>query len=281
MMLGNKLIYIRDLGNCPPSYLDDPARKEFFEIVWLHNEEALHVPQYAFQTLKGNWICLISPYRVHQLNKAGKNGVIISFKRELLEGDLKEFLLDVFRMFNIQGEFSCLQVNEQASKGLSAVYEILMDEYNKDVEQLIMLKAILKVFLLKLIELKEEHFTKQDINEKRIYRFMLLLETHYLEERAAEFYASNLGISAKRLNQILKDKLDKTAMLLIHDRILLEAKRQIIHSENTIKEIAFNLGFKDRSYFSRFFKQHSGQTAMEFQKGVHYHVDQYNNTLIN
>jgi AraC family transcriptional activator of pobA len=42
-------------------------------------------------------------------------------------------------------------------------------------------------------------------------------------------------------------------MQLIHDRIVLEAKRQIIHSENTIKEIAYDLGFKDRPYFSRFF----------------------------
>ncbi|GLU45395.1 helix-turn-helix domain-containing protein [Allomuricauda sp. NBRC 101325] len=281
MMLSNKVIYIRDLANCPPSYLDDPARKEFFEIVWLHNEEALHVPQHAFQTLKGDWIYLIPPYRVHQLNKAGKKGVLISFKRELLEGDLKEFLLDVFRMFNIQGEFSCLQVNQQTSEGLSSVFDLLVEEYEKEGEQLIMLKALLKVFLLKLIQLKEEHFTKQDINEKRIYEFMLLLETNYVEERTAEYYASNLGISAKRLNQILKDKLNKTAMQLIHDRILLEAKRQIIHSENTIKEIAFNLGFKDRSYFSRFFKQHSGQTAQEFQKDVKNHVREYDNTLIN
>ncbi|WP_235856385.1 helix-turn-helix domain-containing protein [Flagellimonas oceanensis] len=281
MMLSNKVIYIRDLANCPSSYLEDPARKEFFEIVWLRDEEALHEPQHSFETLRGDWIYLIPPYRVHQLNKAGKKGVLISFKRELLEGDLKEFLLDVFRMFNIQGEFSCLQVNEQASHGLASVFDLLMEEYEREGEQLVMLKALLKVFLLKLIQLKEEHFTKQDINEKRVYEFMLLLEMNYLEERTAEFYAGNLGISAKRLNQVLKEKLNKTAMQLIHDRIVLEAKRQIIHSENTIKEIGFNLEFKDRSYFSRFFKQHSGQTPQEFQKSVKEHVREYDNTLIN
>lgn len=281
MMLSDKVIYIRDLGNCPPSYLEDPARREFFEIVWLQDEEALHEPRHAFQTLRGDWVYLIPPYRVHQLNKADKKGVLISFKRELLEGDLKEFLLDVFRMFNIQGEFSCLQLNQESSEGLTSVFKLLEEEYEKEGEQLIMLKALLKVFLLKLIQLKEEHFTKQDINEKRIYEFMLLLEMNYLEERTAEFYAGNLGLSSKRLNQILKEKLNKTAMQLIHDRVVMEAKRQIIHSENTIKEIAFNLGFKDRSYFSRFFKQHSGQTPQEFQTGVKNHVQQHENTLIN
>jgi AraC-like DNA-binding protein len=280
-MLGNQVLYIRNLDNCPPSYLEDPARKEFFEIVWLRNEEALHVPQHSFQTLRGDWIYLIPPYRVHQLNKAGKKGVLISFKRELVEGDLKEFLLDVFRIFNIQGEFSCLQVNEQSAAGLDSVFQLLIEEYEKKEMQLVMVKALLKVFLLKLIQLKEEHFTRQDINEKRIYEFMLLLEMNYLNERTADFYAGKLGLSAKRLNQILKEKLNKTAMQLIHDRVLLEAKRQIIHSENTIKEIAFNLGFKDSSYFSRFFKQLSKQTPQEFQQNVKDYVRTNDNTLIN
>ncbi|WP_211338160.1 helix-turn-helix domain-containing protein [Mangrovibacterium diazotrophicum] len=280
-MLGNQVLYIRNLDNCPPSYLEDPARREFFEIVWLRDEEALHVPQHSFQTLRGDWIYLIPPYRVHQLNKAGKKGVLISFKRELVEGDLKEFLLDVFRIFNIQGEFSCLQLNEQTSAGLASVFRLLLEEYEKKEMQLVMIKALLKVFLLKLIQLKEEHFTRQDINEKRIYEFMLLLEMNYLNERTADFYADKLGISAKRLNQILKEKLDKTAVQLIHDRVVLEAKRQIIHSENTIKEIAFNLGFKDSSYFSRFFKQLTRQTPQEFQQNVKEYVRTNDNTLIN
>ncbi|WP_086477833.1 helix-turn-helix domain-containing protein [Arenibacter amylolyticus] len=280
-MLGDKVLYIKNLGNCPPAYLNDPARRDFYEIVWLRNEDALHVPQHDFQTFKGDWIYLIPPYRVHQLNKAGKNGVLISFKQDLLEGDLKEFLLDVFRMFNIQGEFSCLQVNEETSKGLMDVYQLLEEEYKKETVSLIMLKALLKVFLLKLIQLKEEHFTLQDINEKRVYEFMLLLEMNYQEERNTDFYAGKLGISAKRLNQILKEKLDKTGVQIIHDRLILEAKRQIIHSENTIKEIAYNLNFKDHSYFSRFFKLHAGVTPLEFQKKVREHVISHDNTLYN
>lgn len=278
-MLSDKVLYIKNLGNCPPAYLNDPARRDFYEIVWLRNENALHVPQHDFQTLKGDWIYMIPPYRVHQLNKAGKNGVLISFKQDLLEGDLKEFLLDVFRMFNIQGEFSCMQVNEDTSKGLVDVYQLIEEEYRKEAGSLIMLKALLKVFLLKLIQLKEQHFTLQDINEKRVYEFMLLLEDNYQEQRNAEFYAEQLGISAKRLNQILKEKLDKTAVQIIHDRLIQEAKRQILHSENTIREIAYNLSFKDHSYFSRFFKLHAGQTPVEFQNKAKEHLISHDNTL--
>ena len=278
--LGDSLIFIRDLAHCPPSYLYDRSRSEFFEIVWLRDEDALHDQRDPRMPVHGDWLYLIPPYRVHQLNKAGKKGVLISFRREIIEDDIKEFILDVFRIFNIQGEFSCLYVDEQAAASLDRVYRLLEAEYTAEASEVTMIKAVLKVFLLNIIRLKEKVFTVQDLNEKRVYEFLLLLEHRYLQERTAEFYADQLGISAKRLNQILKEKLDRTAVQLIHDRIILEAKRQIIHSENTIKEIAFNLGFKDRPYFSRFFKVQSGQSPEEFQKSVRKHILTKANTLI-
>ena len=279
--LSESQIYIRDLANCPPAYLYDRSRSDFFEIVWLRDEDALHDLHDQRMPIHGDWLYLIPPYRVHQLNKAGKKGVLISFRREIIEDDIKEFILDVFRIFNIQGEFSCLYVDEVDSDALDRVYRLLEAEYLSDSSEVTMIQAILKVFLLKIIRLKEKVFTVQDINEKRVYEFLLQLEHHYLEERTAEFYASSLGLSAKRLNQILKEKLNRTAVQLIHDRIILEAKRQIIHSEHTIKEIAFKLGFKDRPYFSRFFKVQTGQSPEEFQKAVKRHIMEKANTLVN
>ena len=277
--LSNAPIFIRNLDNCPPSYLDDPGRKEFFEIVWLKNENALHTIKGA-EAMRGDWIYLIPPYRVHQLNKAGKKGILLSFKRDFLDEDVKEFLLDVFKIFNIQGEFSCLQLDAETAAQLAKVYEIMEEEYERDSTSLIILKALLKVFLLQLVRIKEQEFTVQDINQKRVYEFMVLLEMNYQLVRNTDFYAGKLGISSKRLNQILKEKLDKTGMQLIHDRIVLEAKRQIIHSESTIKEIAYDLGFKDRPYFSRFFKQHTGQSPEQFQNEAKKHIISKFNTLV-
>ncbi|MDB5061046.1 MAG: AraC family transcriptional regulator [Mucilaginibacter sp.] len=278
--LESSLIYIRNLNNCPPSYLYDPARKDFFEIVWLKNEDPLHALRFNDLDVKGDWIYLIPPYRVHQLNKAGKKGELISFKREILEEDDKEFLLDLFKIFNVQGEFSCLRVDQEAATSLGSVYQLLNEEYEKGRDNLVIVKALLKVFLLKLIQIKEHEFTGHDINQKRVYEFLMLLESNYLTVRNTDFYAGKLGISSKRLNQILKDKLDKTGMQLIHDRIILESKRLIIHSESTIKEIAYDLGFSDRPYFSRFFKKQTGQTPDEFQKQAQNHMRSKLNTLI-
>lgn len=279
MGLSNTPIFIRNLDNCPPSYLDDPGRKEFFEIVWLKNENALHTLK-GGEVMRGDWIYLIPPYRVHQLNKAGKKGVLLSFKRDFLDEDVKEFLLDVFKIFNIQGEFSCLRLDLETAEQLAKVYEIMEEEYERENSSTTILKALLKVFLLQLVRIKEQDFTVQDINQKRVYEFVVLLEMNYQQVRNTDFYAGKLGISSKRLNQILKEKLDKTGMQLIHDRIVLEAKRQIIHSESTIKEIAYDLGFKDRPYFSRFFKQHTGQSPEQFQNEAKAHIVSKHNTLV-
>jgi AraC family transcriptional activator of pobA len=278
--LESAMIYIRNLHNCPPSYLNDPNRKDFFEIVWLKNEDPLHALKANDFDVKGDWIYLIPPYRVHQLNKAGKNGELISFKREILEEEDKEFLLDIFKIFNVQGEFSCLRLDKSAADELGSVYGLLMGEYQKSPDDLIILKALLKVFLLKLIKVKEQEFTGHDIHQKRVYEFLMLLEGNYLKVRNIDFYAGKLDISSKRLNQILKDKLGKTGTQIIHDRIILEAKRLIIHSEHTIKEIAFELGFSDRPYFSRFFKKQTAQTPDEFQKQAQNHLKLKANTLV-
>jgi len=278
--LEKSLIYIRKLENCPPSYLNDPWRKDFFEIVWLQNEFPLHAIKDGGEPERGDWIYLIPPYRVHQLNKAGKNGIILSFKRDFLDEEDKEFYLDIFKIFNIQGEFSCLPLTPENAKELGKVYPLLEEEYLEQHNSFLILKAMLKVFLLKLIRIKEHVFTTQDVNQKRVYEFMMLLEENYQEERTADFYAAELGISSKRLNQILKEKLDKTGMQLIHDRIILEAKRKIIHSENTLKEIAYDLGFTDRPYFSRFFKKQTGSSPEDFQKQARDHIESKFNTLV-
>lgn len=279
-LLEKSLIYIRNLGNCPPSYLNDPGRKDFFEVVWLKNENPLHALKDADFESKGDWIYLIPPYRVHQLNKAGKNGELISFKRAILEDGDKEFLLDLFKIFNVQGEFSCLRLNQEEAAGLSGIYKLLEKEYQQQENGIIIVKALLKVFLLKLIQVKEQQFTVHDIHQKRVYEFLMLLESNYRQIRNTDFYAGKLGISSKRLNQILKEKLDKTGMQLIHDRIILEAKRNIIHSDLTIKEIAYDLGFSDRPYFSRFFKKQTGQTPEGFQKEAKEHIKSKFNTLV-
>ncbi len=247
------------IEKCPNSYLKSIERDEFFEIIW-----------YKEKTLQDNEniIYLIPPFRAASISLFGKEGFIIAFKREYLEEDDKEYALDVFNLFNLQGQTSLISVNNQTNKNLMHLLVLMKYEYNNEQGSFLVIKSLIKVFLLHLIRVTQHAFMNQDVNQKRVYEFCILLDQYYCEERKASFYASKLGITEKRLNQILKEKMNRTITQLIHARLILEAKRKLIVSEATIKEIGFELKFESHSYFSRFFKKQTGYTPEEFKKEV-------------
>lgn len=79
-------------------------------------------------------------------------------------------------------------------------------------------------------------------------------------------YANLLNVSAKTLTNCVYESSHSTPLSLINERIVLEAKRQLLHSSLKVKEIAFRLGFEDPSYFVKFFKRHVGCLPAEFRE---------------
>ena len=129
-----------------------------------------------------------------------------------------------------------------------------------------MLKTLLKVLLLHLIRYQNDGFLEQDLNQKRVFQFLELMETHFLNETNPKFYAHEIGIGLKRLNQILKEKLNLTAKQVIQQRQITEAKRKLVRSEVSTKELAFELGFGSLSSFSRFFKKKVGVNPSVYKR---------------
>src|SRR3954462_6142782 len=93
-----------------------------------------------------------------------------------------------------------------------------------------------------------------------------LVEEHFRKERLLEFYAEKLSLSADRLNDHVKHATGVTAGHLIRQRVLTEAKRQLVFTNQAIQEIAFDLAFSDPSHFARFFRKQTGTTPQEFRE---------------
>lgn len=92
-----------------------------------------------------------------------------------------------------------------------------------------------------------------------------LLETHFRTERLLNFYASKLAMTPDRLNDHVKRATGVTAGHLIRQRVLTEAKRQLVFTAQPIHEIAYDLAFSDPSHFARFFRKQTGSTPQEFR----------------
>jgi AraC family transcriptional activator of pobA len=92
-----------------------------------------------------------------------------------------------------------------------------------------------------------------------------LVEEHFHKERQLAFYADRLAMTVDRLNDHVRRATGVTAGHLIRQRVLTEAKRQLVFTSQPIHEIAYDLAFSDPSHFARFFRKQTGTTPHEFR----------------
>jgi AraC family transcriptional activator of pobA len=96
-------------------------------------------------------------------------------------------------------------------------------------------------------------------------RFRELVENAFCESWSLPNYASALNVSESRLRHACLLVAEQTPMQIVHARILLEAKRQLLYTSMSISEVAYALGFDDPAYFTRFFSRRTGMSPRTFQ----------------
>ncbi len=123
--------------------------------------------------------------------------------------------------------------------------------------------------LISLLISKEIEKQVQGMAQKKlpalVLQFVDFVNQHYLSEKTVAFYAELLHITPNYLNILCKRSLNLSALSIIQQRVMQEAKSLLKHSKNSIKEIAFALGFEDSSYFSNYFKKQLGISPTQFQ----------------
>ena len=151
---------------------------------------------------------------------------------------------------------------------LNFILEQLLEEFQqKETAKYDMLQAYLKQFIISTVRIKKENHTIKDDVETRLFKdFSLLVEQNFKNLHSVTDYANRLGISPKSITKHFQKLETKTPSDFIKNRILLEAKRLLIYSDFTVKEIAFELGFNDPAYFTRFFTKALEKSPLQFKK---------------
>ncbi|MBK4733217.1 helix-turn-helix domain-containing protein [Noviherbaspirillum pedocola] len=98
--------------------------------------------------------------------------------------------------------------------------------------------------------------------------FCTMIEAEYASHHPISDYARRLGITAAHLNALCRQASGQSALDLIHERMLLEAKRQLVYTSMTVSTVSYSLGFADPAYFTRFFKQRIGMSPKQFRNGA-------------
>lgn len=133
-----------------------------------------------------------------------------------------------------------------------------------------MLAAYLSVLLTYLSRLYTAQYKENTVSEDQqlLKRFQAKIDECFRELHEVSDYASLLNISAGHLSEMVKVQSGKPAIKHIHDRLVMEARRQLFHTSNSSKEIAYDLGFNDASYFNRFFRRETGVTPAEYRASI-------------
>ena len=190
-------------------------------------------------------------------------GHILTFAQPLLQG-LSAALEGADISKNV-----CHEAGEDAAH-LDMLFNAISTEYRQKRRgrQLALhsLINLLMVWILRKNSEKAEsqlHTTERGL--EHLQSFVSMLEHRYREHWPISRYASALGISANHLNSLCRRLGGQSALQMINERLLLEAKRCLIYTEMTINQVSDSLGFSEPAYFSRFFKRSSGVSPKEFR----------------
>jgi AraC family transcriptional activator of pobA len=249
----------------------EPHRHNYYEIFFFDQGGGTHTIDFEAIPIQEKSIHFVSPGQVHLL-KREKNafGHIILFSRDFYHMTIAGSSLHDFPFLNNSYVQAVLNLSDADHAQFTALLGILDNEVkqNKDTNKVI-LGHYLQIILLKCMDLfKGKTSIHAEKSGNTFQKIRALVEEHYRRERQPTFFASQLNMTEKKLNETCKEFTGASISDFIKSRVLLEAKRLLVNSEYSIKEIAFFLGFEDPSYFNRFFRVNTGLTAGDFRKGV-------------
>lgn len=252
---------------------EEAHRHNYYELLFFDQGNGSHMIDFETHRLQSTSLHFVSPGQVHTLNREkGVKGYVVNFTKEffLLHGGHISVLND-FPAFN-KIVFPILKTKQSDFNELISLVKQMNQVLQKDsVIRESVLVAYINLILIKCKALLVETADYKKNNEptqQLMQRFNALLEENYTEWRKITDYAERLNLSPNHLSAAIKKITGKTAGELIHQRLILEAKRLLLHSDSSAKEISYLLNFSDPPYFTRFFKTNTGYSPENFRNEI-------------
>lgn len=268
-----EVVPLQSLSNVSIEHLATPHRTNFYHIFLFENCQPTHFVDFEPISVEPYSLLFINKDRIHQFDQLLKyEGNILIFTDDFFctsESDTKYLRSSI--LFNDLADEPTIKLNKASFEKYITICDSITEELSlpADKSKPILLKNLLHNFLL----LAEREKSKQGFAELKkgadldyTIFFRDLLESNYTQLKSVNDYAKLIFVSEKRLGQATAKVLGKSPKEIINDRILLEAKRLLVHTNLSIKEIGQELGFEDPAYFVRYFKKNAESTPVEFRE---------------
>ena len=247
-------------------------KHDFYLCVYISKGSGVHEIDFNKYDIKDGSIFILRPGQIHHWEfYTEPKGYIFIHTHSFYDLFFTHSNLDQFPFYYSDKNTPCLYLNDSSAKSFDVHFKQLYNEYLARLpfkgQRLHSLVNLLYIDIARKYAINEKIEFHPSVHYVRLLKKLeKLIEADYKKEKSVEYYANKLNISSKHLNRVVKITLDKTTSDLINERIILEAKRLLIHSTYNLNELAELLGYKDYAYFSRVFKQRTKYTPSDFKK---------------
>lgn len=256
---------------------DSPHVHSFYEILWFQEGRGHHTVDFVEYTVKPGTIFFLSPGQIHNfdpdVDKGSYRGVAIKMCTDFLRdeecGGNAMLKYNAFHTFDTA---PYIYVSGEAARDMEVLVRMMEEESiaNRgrfgNVE---VLKSLLRIFLVMVqrsgVQEGGVHLDNRKASHTLFVQFRQLVEREFRTLHTVQEYADRLNVAVRTLGKSVAECSGKSPLAFINDRVVLEAKRLVRHSNLMIKEIAYELGFDDPSYFVKLFKRQTGYLPSDFR----------------
>jgi AraC family transcriptional regulator, transcriptional activator of pobA len=210
-------------------------------------------------------VCYISMNKMHKLvPHEDLRGWVIDYKPEFIPNSNLNFYANFFTSTNVPlPSGDCLN-------RFVRLCEIIRAEYVQELVDLVTIRHLAEGLLSMVDAERKRNLPIEKVAKKTqivtFNNFLKILEENFRRDEGVTFYAEKMNMSERNLNLICKNNFQKSVSEIIETRKLIEAKNLLLHSDKTVSEIGFELGYNEKSYFTRVFHAKMGITPSRFRE---------------
>jgi len=253
----------------------EPHKKDHFCIILVETGNIKVQIEDKIHPLNSGKISILFPEQIHFVSDLSPDltGKIILFEEVLFCSDILKNELSAYNV-NLSAHLNCTALSNLEFEHVLPIIKNIHDIYNApSLVKKEQARFYIKIFLLGLIESIHGqypvlHPDTQGPDQNTFIAFKKLLNHQYKSERTVQYYALKLAITTKKLNALNKKYAGETAINAVHSRILTEIKRQLLFTDRSHKEIAFDLGFSSPSALNKFVQAKLKETPTDLQNGL-------------
>jgi AraC family transcriptional regulator, transcriptional activator of pobA len=240
---------------------------DFEELIILSSGSLRHYIDFKVEVVNAPFACYISMGKMHRLEPDNDlRGWVINYKSEFIPDSKLNFYSNFFTFTNIPlTAGTCLN-------RFTNLCEIINSEYKLEFVDYTTIRHLVNGLISMFDSEKNRNIpVENDLKISQITsfnNFLGILEENFRTDAGVSFYAGKMNMSERNLNLICRNNFRKSVSEIIETRKLIEAKRMLMYSDKTVSEIGYELGYNEKSYFTRVFHARMDITPSRFREMV-------------